>query len=108
MLKVSDLKIDAAKTVGSPLVLCRTQPTMAYEEGVRTSKRDGTRYCVACPAAGMQTLTVKVLGQQTVECSEKGMVLVDFDDLDIYDFWHFSFSERFDFREIFLYTAARR
>lgn len=48
MLKVSDLKIDAAKTVGSPLVLCRTQPTMAYEEGVRTSKRDGTRYCVAC------------------------------------------------------------
>ena len=40
MLKVSDLKIDAAKTVGSPLVLCRTQPTMAYEEGVRTTKRD--------------------------------------------------------------------
>ena len=38
MLKVSDLKIDAAKTVGTPLVLCRTQPTMAYEEGVRTTK----------------------------------------------------------------------
>lgn len=84
MLKLGDLKIDAERTVGSPLVLCRTQPTMAYEEGVRTTKRDGTRYCVACPAAGMQTLTVKVLGQQTVECSEKGMVLVDFDDLDIY------------------------
>ena len=84
MLKLGDLKIDAERTVGSPLVLCRTQPTMAYEEGVRTSKRDGTRYSVACPAAGMQTLTVKVLGQQTVECSEKGMVLVDFDDLDIY------------------------
>ena len=84
MLKVSDLKIDAAKTVGTPLVLCRTQPTMAYEEGVRTTKRDGTRYSVACPAAGMQTLTVKVLGQQTVECAEKGLVLVDFDDMEIY------------------------
>ena len=32
----------------------------------------------------MQTLTVKVLGQQTVECAEKGLVLVDFDDMEIY------------------------
>lgn len=84
MLKLSDLKIDVKATVGSPLVLCRTNPTVEYAEGVRTSRRTGTRYTVACPAAGMQTLTVKVLGQQTVECSEKGMVLVDFDDLDIY------------------------
>ena len=84
MLKISDLKIDVKATVGSPLVLCRTTPTVEYTEGVRTTKRDGTRYSVACPAAGMQTLTVKVLGPQTVECSEKGMILVDFDDLDIY------------------------
>ena len=84
MLKLSDLKIDVKATVGSPLVLCRTNPTVEYAEGVRTSRRTGTRYTVACPAASMQTLTVKVLGQQTVECAEKGLVLVDLDDMEIY------------------------
>lgn len=84
MLKLSDLKIDVKATVGSPLVLCREQPTVAYEGGVPTSRRDGTRYTVACPGAEMKTLAVKVPGPQVVEHSKKGMVLVDFDDLDIY------------------------
>ena len=39
MLKLSDLKIDVKATVGSPLVLCRTNPTVEYAEGVRTSRR---------------------------------------------------------------------
>nr|WP_302655846.1 hypothetical protein [uncultured Agathobaculum sp.] len=88
MLKFSDLKVDAERTVGSPLVLCGAQPTVAYEEGLPTSRRDGTRYVVACPAAGMQKLMVKVTGEQTVFFEKKGIILVDFDGLEIYTYFH--------------------
>ena len=87
MLKLNDLKIDVKATVGSPLVLCRVNPTVAYEDDVPTSRRDGTRYTVACPGAEMKTLAVKVPGSQTVEFEEKGIILVDFDGMEIYVYY---------------------
>lgn len=88
MLKFSDLKIDARATVGSPLVLCGAQPTVAYEDGMATTRRDGTRYIVACPGCGMQKLMVKVMGEQTVFFEKKGIILVDFEELEIYTYFH--------------------
>ena len=54
MLTLKQLVIDATATLGSPLLVCKAAPTYRYENGVPTNKRDGTRYTVAAPAAGLQ------------------------------------------------------
>ena len=97
MLKLQDVKIDAKTTVGAPLVLCRVQPTVAYEGGMPTAHRDGTRFTVACPGADMRTLAVKVPGPQALDLEDSGITFVDFDGLEIYSY----------FKEGKVYVAGR-
>ena len=84
MLSLKQLVIDAGATLGAPLLLCKTAATFEYINGSPTNKRDGTRYTVAAPAAGMAAINVKVLGPQAVEMDGKSIVPVDFDALDVY------------------------
>ena len=87
MLTLKQLVIDATATLGSPLLVCKAAPTYRYENGVPTNKRDGTRYTVAAPAAGMATIAVKVLGPQTLDMGGKAVITVEFDSLEIYIYY---------------------
>ena len=87
MLALKNLKIDAAATLGSPLLVCKAAPTFEYISGQPTNKRDGTRYTVAAPAAGMATIAVKVPGPQGVEMDGKAVVPVAFDGLELYIYY---------------------
>lgn len=84
MLSLKQLVIDSVATLGTPLLVCKAAPTFRYENGVPTNKRDGTRYTVAAPAAGMATIAVKVLGPQTLDMGGKAVIPVAFDDLELY------------------------
>ena len=84
MLSLKDLKIDTAATLGDTLLLCRATPTYAYEGGIPTSKRDGTRYTVASPICNIATINIKVSGPQTVDLGGKAVMAVAFDALEIY------------------------
>ena len=79
--------IDAKATMGDVQLLSRATPTYAYDNGVPTAKRDGTRYTVAVPACGMATIGVKSPGPQTVDLGEKGYLPVTFDELDMYVYY---------------------
>lgn len=84
MLSLKQLAIDGKATLGDTVILCRTAATVAYADGVPTSKRDGTRYTVAVPKADMATINIKVPGTQTVNLDGKSVIPVTFDDLEIY------------------------
>lgn len=87
MMKLKDLIIDAEATLGSPLLLCRANPTYLYANGVPTSTRDGTRYTVAAPGCGMATIGVKVPGPQTIDLGDKAYLPVAFDDIELYVYY---------------------
>ena len=84
MLNIRDLKIDAEATTGKPLLLIKEAPTFAFENGVATQRVDGTRYTVACPGCGMESLAVKVPGPQTLSRGERAIVPVQFEGLELY------------------------
>lgn len=84
MIKLKDVKINAEATLGTPLLLCRINPTYMYSEGVPTSTRDGTRYTVAAPGCGMATIGVKVPGPQTVDLEGKAYLPVTFEGMELY------------------------
>lgn len=87
MLSLKQLVIDSAATLGTPLLLCKAAPTFEYVNGAPTNKRDGTRYTVAAPAAGMATINIKVPGPQGVEMDGKAIIPVEFDSLEIYIYY---------------------
>ena len=87
MLNMRDIKVDVQETVGAPLFLVKEAPTFAYENGTPTQRVDGTRYTVACPGAGMQTLAVKVPGPQTLTRGDRAIVPVAFDNMEIYVYY---------------------
>lgn len=87
MLSLKQLVIDAVATLGSPLLLCKTAATYEYTNGVPTNKRDGTRYTVAAPAAGMATVNVKVSGPQALDMGGKAILPVEFDSLELYIYY---------------------
>lgn len=86
MIKLKDLVIDAEKTLGSPLYLCKTAPTYAYVDGTPTSTRDGTRYTVFSPAQST-SVPVKVPGNQQVSIDGNALLPVVFDGLELYIYY---------------------
>lgn len=84
MINLRDLVINAEATLGAPLFLVKEAATYAYENGVATSRRDGTRYTVAAPSVNMATIAIKVPGAQTVDKGDKAIVPVVFDGLELY------------------------
>ena len=85
MIGYRDLKINARGTLGDYLYLVKVSPSFAYEGGVPTQLVTGFRYSVACAGAGMQTISVKIPGPQTVQKREdNALQRVEFEGLELY------------------------
>lgn len=69
MIKPYDIIIDAQQTLGNELLLCATAPAYAYDNGIPTSQRIGTKYTVFSAVRG-EKQTVKVLGAQKIDLPE--------------------------------------
>lgn len=80
-IELTDLVIDVEATVGNVLFAKAAYPTFAYEKGVPTSTRDGTRYRVITPVGG---INIKVKGPQTLNVDGSKSVPVYFDGLELY------------------------
>ena len=87
MVKMSDLVIDTAKTVGkeSPKVT-DVKPKYEYRDKVRTSNILGYNYETMFPGMRMEKLNVAIEGPALLE-APNGYYDVQFDGLEIYIYW---------------------
>lgn len=84
-IDLSDLVIDAERTVGKVVLLKGVYATFEYQDGIPTAKRDGTRYRVATPVGA---LSVKVKGEQTIDFDpDNGPMPVSFENLGLYIYY---------------------
>lgn len=73
MIKLKDIKVDVASTLGDRFLLTGITPKYVYAEGEKTDKADGTYYNVLCTDRGYMSVRVSVPGESkiSVEDAEK-------------------------------------
>ena len=86
MFRITDVVLDAGKTLGSKLWLVEVAPVFEYRDNRRTDTVSGYRYIVALPEKGLEKLSVKIDGKQLME-SPNGYVEVTFTGLELYIYW---------------------
>ena len=65
-MKLSEIKIDVNKTLGSRFWLVEVAPAYEYKDGVRTDNLVGYRYTVTLPEKNFEKIGVKVPGTPIV------------------------------------------
>ena len=90
MLNLTDVVIDAGKTLGGKIILTDIKPVFLYNGGQKTDTCIGYKYFVVLPERRFEKIGVKVDGDLMIDESE-GSIEVVFDGLEIsiyFDFDH--------------------
>jgi hypothetical protein len=83
MLKISDLKVDVAETLGDKFVLTGIRPRKVYNDGKPTSEISGYLYTVVCTKPRI-TVDVIIDGVQQIDDDVATRCpVVEFDELKI-------------------------
>lgn len=86
MLGITDVIIDAKKTIGENPILVEVKPKFRYENNQKTEEIIGHAYIIALPDKRFEKLSVKIDGKQQMESPECGVPVV-FDNLEIFVYW---------------------
>ncbi|MGN1132662.1 MAG: hypothetical protein ACI4RL_07110 [Ruminococcus sp.] len=87
-MNISNVVIDANRSVGKNLVLVDVAPVRAYVDGKRTDEVTGYRYTVALPDKAFDKLVVKIDGELRIDKPEEGNYpKVVFEGLDLSLYW---------------------
>ena len=81
-MKMSDIVIDAQKTLGEKKLLINVSPSYKYENNIRTESVDGFKYEIVLPEKEFEKINVKIEGNQKIE-SPEGYTPVEFDGLEL-------------------------
>lgn len=81
-MKVSEVAVDAQKTLGSKLWLVDVVPVYEYIGNERTNRIIAYRYMVVLPERKLDKLAVKIEGPAQME-TPNGYVEVEFDELTV-------------------------
>ena len=69
MIKLKDIKVDVASTLGDRFLLTGITPKYVYAEGEKTDKADGTYYNVLCTDRGYMSVRVSVPGESKISAN---------------------------------------
>ena len=81
-MKLSEIKIDVNRTLGTRFWLVEVSPAYEYKDGVKTDNLVGYRYTVTLPEKNFEKIGVKVPGASVVT-EIKGYVEVKFRGLEV-------------------------
>lgn len=87
-MKVTDIVVDAAKTLGGQALLVAVLPQYEYANGHRTETQIGWSYEVVLPRRGYEKIRVRIPGDMQLEKDPNvDNVPVVFDGLEMSIYW---------------------
>ena len=81
MLNIRNLKIDP-ESLGKEMLLVDITPAYEYRDGRRVDTITGYRYIVALPSHGLEKVSVKIEGRQSMK-KQENYVPVAFEGLEV-------------------------
>lgn len=87
VLNITDVIIDARKTLGTQMLLVDVRPVFEYKNGKKSDNITGYKYEICLPERMFEKISVKILGSQRIEKPECGSCEVDFVNLELYIYW---------------------
>lgn len=85
-MKITDVVVDAAATLGRKLWLVDVTPAYEYHDGTRTSNILGYKYTVVLPEQKMDKIAVRIDGPAQME-APNGYTEVTFENLELSIYW---------------------
>lgn len=87
-MNLTDVAIDAQKTLGKNLMLVDVMPFYAYDSnGKKTQTINGYKYVVCVPKLSLDKISVKIEGNILIEKPTEDFPVVEFDDLQLSIYW---------------------
>lgn len=87
VMNITDVAIDAKKTLGAQMLLVDIHPVFEYQDGKRSDTIIGYKYDICLPERQFEKISVKILGEQKIENPQDGYTEVVFSDLELFIYW---------------------
>jgi len=85
-VKLTEVSIDAKRTLGDKLWVVDVIPSYEYKDGHRTENIQGYRYETVLPGRKMDKISVRIDGPALLD-PPNGYYEVAFDGLEVYIYW---------------------